>query len=79
MFLWDVKTAETVKKFQGHSGKVNAVAFSADASVLASGESFCCEERRALLKLCTGSFDTTVRLWDLKCVPCWVEGSGAGS
>lgn len=39
VFLWDVKTAETVKKFQGHSGKVNAVAFNADASVLASGES----------------------------------------
>lgn len=51
VFLWDVATQQTIKKFQGHSGKVNAVAFNEDESVLASG-----------------SFDTTVRLWDLKSV-----------
>lgn len=38
MFLWDVKTGNSVKKFQGHEGKVNAVAMNLDDSVLASGQ-----------------------------------------
>lgn len=39
MFVWDVKTGNSVKKFMGHTGKVNAVAMNADDTVLASGQS----------------------------------------
>lgn len=35
--MWDVATAQTVKRFEGHSARVNAVAFNADASVVVSG------------------------------------------
>lgn len=37
MFVWDVATGESSRRFQGHNGKVNAVAFNDDASILASG------------------------------------------
>ena len=39
MFVWDVKTGNSVKKFMGHTGKVNAVAMNLDDTVLASGQS----------------------------------------
>lgn len=38
MFVWDVATGDSFRRFQGHMGKVNAVAFNSDASILASGE-----------------------------------------
>ncbi|KAK3325546.1 WD40-repeat-containing domain protein [Apodospora peruviana] len=55
VYLWDVVTAQTVRRFgatsgQGHSGRVNAVAFAgSDDSLLVSG-----------------GLDTTVRIWDTK-------------
>ncbi|RDW71502.1 hypothetical protein BP6252_08065 [Coleophoma cylindrospora] len=53
VFLWDVTTAKTIRRFggnQGHTRRVNSVTFAgADDSVLVSG-----------------SFDASVRLWDLK-------------
>ena len=53
VFLWDVTSASVTRKFagnNGHTAKVNCVAFAGqDTSVLVSG-----------------SFDATVRLWDLK-------------
>ncbi|PHH53797.1 WD repeat domain-containing protein 83 [Ceratocystis fimbriata CBS 114723] len=54
VFLWDVASATTLRRFggsqQGHSARINAVAFAgAGDSVLVSA-----------------GFDTTVRLWDLK-------------
>lgn len=54
VFLWDVPTAATIRRFggtqQGHSSRVNAVAFAgAEDSVLVSG-----------------SDDRSVRVWDVK-------------
>jgi mitogen-activated protein kinase organizer 1 len=45
-----VATGQTVRRFEGHTGRINAVAFGGpDDDVLVSG-----------------SFDATLRLWDLK-------------
>ncbi|CCJ29548.1 unnamed protein product, partial [Pneumocystis jirovecii] len=49
VFLWDVTAGRTIQRFSGHFSRVNAVAFNAEATVLASG-----------------SFDSSVRLWDCK-------------
>ena len=50
VFLWDVATARTLRRWTGHFGRVNCVGFGGeDSSVVASG-----------------SFDATVRLWDCK-------------
>lgn len=37
--MWDVMTGQTVRRIPGHMGKIFAVEFNEDASVLASGES----------------------------------------
>ena len=50
VFLWDVATARTLRRWAGHFGRVNCVGFAGDdSSVVASG-----------------SYDATVRLWDCK-------------
>lgn len=49
VFLWDVGTAQTIRRFEGHWGRINCVDFNADASVLVSG-----------------SYDATVKFWDIK-------------
>lgn len=50
VFLWDVATAQTLRRFTGHAARVNAVAFGGEGdSVLVSG-----------------SFDGTVKVWDCK-------------
>ncbi|RSM10971.1 hypothetical protein CEP52_003223 [Fusarium oligoseptatum] len=54
VFLWDVATAVTTRRFggnvNGHSARVNCVSFAGD------GDSI----------VVSGGFDTTVRLWDTK-------------
>jgi mitogen-activated protein kinase organizer 1 len=50
VFLWDVQTAQTIRRYTGHAGRVNRGVFAGDGdSVIA-----------------TGSFDGTVRIWDVK-------------
>ena len=54
VFLWDVATAQTIRRFgggpQGHSARINCVSFGGEGdSVLVSG-----------------GFDTSVRIWDVK-------------
>ena len=51
VFLWDVMTGSTIRRIAGHMGKINAVEFNDDASVVVSG-----------------SYDSTVRIWDLRYV-----------
>jgi mitogen-activated protein kinase organizer 1 len=52
VFLWDVATAKTLRRFggnQGHTARVNTVEYGAGESVIVSG-----------------SFDASVRIWDIK-------------
>lgn len=52
VFLWDVGTAQTIRRFggnHGHTARINTVAFGASDSVLVSG-----------------SFDASVRIWDVR-------------
>jgi mitogen-activated protein kinase organizer 1 len=50
VFLWDVQTAQTIRRWTGHSGRVNRGVFGGD------GDSV----------IVTASFDGTVRVWDTK-------------
>ncbi|PWI66371.1 hypothetical protein PCL_05069 [Purpureocillium lilacinum] len=54
VFLWDVATAVTTRRFggnaQGHSARINCVCFAGDGDSL----------------VVSGGFDTTVRIWDTK-------------
>ncbi|KAG8628289.1 hypothetical protein KVT40_004162 [Elsinoe batatas] len=50
VFLWDVSTASTLRRWAGHAGRINAVRFAGDEeSVVVSG-----------------SYDGTVKIWDVK-------------
>ncbi|KAI5365553.1 putative WD40/YVTN repeat-like-containing domain superfamily [Septoria linicola] len=50
VFLWDVATAQTLRRFTGHSARINCVAFGGE------GDSV----------VISGSFDGTVKVWDAK-------------
>ncbi|KAK3068170.1 hypothetical protein LTR53_014466 [Teratosphaeriaceae sp. CCFEE 6253] len=50
VFVWDVATAQTLRRFQGHAGRVNAVGFGGEGDGV----------------VVTGSYDGTVRVWDTK-------------
>ena len=50
IFVWDVQTAQTVRRFTGHAGRVNRGVFGGDGDGIIG----------------TGSFDGTVKIWDFK-------------
>lgn len=54
VFLWDVSTAQTIRRYGGspgsHTGRIECVAFGGDRDSV----------------VLSGSFDSTVRLWDSK-------------
>jgi mitogen-activated protein kinase organizer 1 len=50
VFLWDVQTAQTVRRYTGHAGRVNRGVFAGDEGSV----------------IVTGSFDGTVKIWDVK-------------
>lgn len=50
VFLWDVATATTLRRFSGHAGRVNACTFGGEGDAV----------------IVSGSFDGTVRVWDGK-------------
>lgn len=54
LFLWDVATAQTIRRLggnqQSHTARINSVAFAGEDDTL----------------LVSGSLDTSVRIWDLK-------------
>lgn len=50
VFLWDVATATTLRRFSGHAGRINACAFGGEGDAV----------------IVSGSFDGTVKVWDGK-------------
>lgn len=50
VFLWDVSTAQTLRRFNGHAGRVNACAFGGEGDSVAV----------------SGSFDGSIKCWDLR-------------
>ncbi|KAI4672163.1 uncharacterized protein J4E78_000663 [Alternaria triticimaculans] len=50
VFLWDVQTAQTIRRWTGHAGRVNRGVFGGESDSI----------------IATGSFDGTVRIWDTK-------------
>ncbi|KAH7413630.1 WD40-repeat-containing domain protein [Phaeosphaeria sp. MPI-PUGE-AT-0046c] len=50
IFIWDVQTAQTIRRYTGHAGRVNRGVFGGDEDSI----------------IATGSFDGTVKVWDVK-------------
>ncbi|GAM84000.1 hypothetical protein ANO11243_019900 [Dothideomycetidae sp. 11243] len=50
VFLWDVATAQTLRRYVGHVGRINAVRFGGEDDAL----------------VISGSYDGSVRVWDTK-------------
>lgn len=50
VFVWDVASAQTVRRFAGHSGRVEAVRFGGEGDAV----------------VVSGSFDGLIKVWDLR-------------
>jgi WD40 repeat protein len=78
VFLWDVTTGNTIRRISAHLTKINVVEFNADASVVASGKSISMlvadghTPTYAYPCIIAGSYDSTVKLWDIRCVYQWL-------
>lgn len=64
VFLWDVSTAQTIRRFGGsaqggHTARINCVAFAGTSSSSSSDS----EDENLLV---SGSLDASVRIWDLR-------------
>ena len=66
IFLWDVTSGNTIRRISGHVGKINVVDFSEEATVLASGTKRKLETRVVAANSFSGSYDATVKIWDLR-------------
>ena len=78
VYVWDVATGRIVRRLAGHFQRINTLDFNKDATVLASGtmtrdpRAAGTKSRLGLLLMSncpcmhTGSYDATVRLWDLR-------------
>jgi WD40 repeat protein len=68
IFLWDVTAGATTRRLPGHMGKINVVEFNEDSTVLASGKYTPTFTTSPCPNPLSGSYDATVRLWDLRFV-----------
>jgi len=58
-FFWDVGTGRVIRKFQGHTSRVNCIAFNNELEYVSSNNDTC-------TVLVTGGYDKTVRIWDCR-------------
>jgi WD40 repeat protein len=63
--LWDVAAGREQRRFEGHSGVVVALGFSADGRTLASSATTAFFTRNGLANSASGLLDGTVRLWEV--------------
>jgi mitogen-activated protein kinase organizer 1 len=74
VFLWDVETGNTTRRWSGHGGRIEAVEFGGegDAVVVSGSPSLCPldapirEDSGLIFCICTGSSDTAINLWDAR-------------
>lgn len=59
VLIWDVATGTVTRRLQGHFGKVNVVRYAGGGAGAKDG---------AGNVLVSGSFDSKVMLWDMRCV-----------